>query len=310
MAIHTLEPTEATRHGWYSRDHEPVLTIDPGDTVRLSPLDCWWSAGPHPTGTAPPDWPREPGWQDGTGHALEGPIAVRGAEPGMVLEVRIDRLVPGRWGNTAAGGYPGPHNARYGFEREGAVLHWDLDPDALTGRNQLGHRVALKPFLGVIGMPPDAPGRHSTIPPRRTGGNLDCRDLVAGSTLYLPIEVPGALLSAGDGHAAQGDGETGGTAIECPLELAELTVGLREDLPLTGPVARTAEGWLTLGLGDTLDEATADALEGMFALLHRLHGVSRAEAFALAGVVVDLRVTQIVNQTVGVHAVLPDGALG
>lgn len=313
MATHRLDPSPATRHGWYSRELAPVLVVDPGDTVRLSTLDCWWAAGPY-AGQPVPQWPREEGYEEGTGHALEGPIAVRGARAGMVLEVHVGTLVPAAWGTTFAGGYASPHNTRYRLVDEPhAALTWELDWDpeqaAGTGKDQFGHQVALRPFLGVLGMPPGLPGRHSTIPPRRTGGNLDCKDLVAGSTLYLPVEVDGALFSAGDGHAAQGDGEVGGTAIECRMELAELTLGLRDDLPLTGPAARTAEGWLTFGLGDTVDEATQEALEGMVALLHRLHGVSRAEAFALASVVVDLRITQIVNATVGVHAVLPDGAL-
>jgi acetamidase/formamidase len=179
----------------------------------------------------------------------------------------------------------------------------------MTGRNQHGHAVVLRPFLGVIGMPPDEPGEHSTIPPRPHGGNLDCKELVVGSTLYLPIPVDGALVSVGDGHAAQGDGEVSGTAIECPMDRVELTLGLRDDLSLIGPVAHTPAGWLTMGLGDTLDDAAFMALESMFALLARLHGLARVDAIALASVAVDLRVTQIVNQVVGAHAVLPPGAI-
>ena len=172
--------------------------------------------------------------------------------------------------------------------------------------NQHGHAVALRPFLGVLGMPPPEPGEHSTIPPRRWGGNLDCRELVAGATLFLPVPVAGALLSAGDGHARQGDGEVGGTAIECPMARVELRLDLRRDLPVGGPVALTPDGsWLTMGLGATLDEAAHRALDAMFALLGERHGLSRAEAVALASVVVDLRVTQLVNQVVGAHAVLP-----
>jgi len=179
----------------------------------------------------------------------------------------------------------------------------------MTGRNQHGHTVALRPFMGILGMPPAEPGRHSTVPPRTHGGNLDCRDLVAGSTLLLPVPVDGALFSVGDGHAAQGDGEVGGTAIECPMDRVRLTFDLRDDVPVTGPVARVAEGWLTIGLGDTLDEAAAAALDSMYALMKHLHGVDRPDAVALASVVVDLRVTQIVNQVVGIHAVLRDGAI-
>jgi acetamidase/formamidase len=189
------------------------------------------------------------------------------------------------------------------------VHRWTLDPVAGTGRNQHGHTVALRPFLGVIGMPPAEPGRHSTIPPRPHGGNLDCRELVAGSTLWLPIPVDGALLSVGDGHAAQGDGEVSGTAIECPMDRVDLTLSTVDDFPVTGPVARTPAGWVTMGLGYTVDDAVFEALNAMFDLLGRLHGVSRPDAVALASVAVDVRVTQIVNRTVGAHAVLPPGAL-
>ena len=152
-----------------------------------------------------------------TGHALLGPIEVRGARAGQTLSVRVDELVPGDWGET--------------FDDAGTRVQWEL-------RDGLGHTggrtVQLAPFLGVLGMPPAEPGVHSTRPPRPTGGNIDCKELVAGTTLYLPIAVDGALLSAGDGHGAQGDGEVSGWAIECPVE-GRLTLDVRDDLALSGP---------------------------------------------------------------------------
>ena len=285
-----------------------MLTVDPGETVRYRTLDAWWSAGPYAGGSFD-ERPRVPQYQPDAGHALVGPVAVRGARPGTTLEIRIDTVVPASWGTTVAGGWPSAVNQRYRIEDAGVVHTWDLDVTAMTGRNQHGHTVALRPFLGVLGMPPAEPGRHSTTPPRPHGGNLDCKELVAGSTLWLPVPVDGALFSVGDGHAAQGDGEVSGTAIECPMDRVELTLDVRDDLPLTGPVAHTPAGWLTIGLGATLDDAAFDALESMFALLGRLYGVTRPDAVALASVAVDLRVTQVVNQVVGVHAVLPPGAL-
>ena len=161
--------------------------------------------------------------------------------------------------------------------------------------------------MGVMGMPPDEPGEHSTIPPRACGGNLDCRELVTVSTLYLPIAVDEALFSCGDGHAAQGDGEVSGTAIECPMQRVELAFGLSE-LELTTPIAHTPAGWITLGLGDTLDDAAYRALDAMLQLLGRRHGLSRRDALACASIHVDLRVTQMVNRVVGVHALLRAGA--
>jgi acetamidase/formamidase len=158
-------------------------------------------------------------------------------------------------------------------------------------------------------MPPAEPGVHSTQPPRACGGNIDCKELVAGTTLFLPIPVDGALLSAGDGHAAQGDGEISQLAIEAPVDRARLTLTVRQDLPLTMPIAWTPDAWLTFGFDEDLDEAAALAIEGMLDLMGREHGFERREALAYASVVVDLRVTQMVNRARGVHARLPHGAL-
>jgi acetamidase/formamidase len=303
---YSLEPDRRTLHGHFSRDLPPVLTVDPGDSVRLRTLDAWWTSDPY-KGDTVDERPRVPEYREGFGHALTGPIEVRGARPGDVLEVRIDAIVPGAWGTCAL---PQPAlNARYGLQEQETFQIWDLDPVTMTGRNRRGHTVRLRPFLGVMGMPPPEPGLHATFPPRRCGGNLDCKELVQGTTLYLPVSVPGALFSAGDGHAAQGDGEVAGTAIECPMERVDLTLGLRSDWSIDGPVAQTPAGWITMGLAETLEEATQRALDSMFALLNRLHGVSRADAVMLASIAVDLRITQIVNGTVGVHAVLPSGAI-
>ncbi len=294
-------------HGFFAADLAPVATVEPGETVRFATLESGWSPEPFDV-TDLAGRRRHPAWTPESGHALSGPVAVRGARAGQVLRIRIEAVEPGGWGTTYANARPTPFNERYGLTGS-AVHRWTLDPVAGVGRNQHGHTVALRPFLGVIGMPPAGSGRHSTIPPRAHGGNLDCRELVAGSTLWLPVPVDGALLSVGDGHAAQGDGEVGGTAIECPMDRVDLTLSTVDDFPVAGPVARTPAGWVTMGLGDTLDDAVFAALDAMFDLLGRLFGVSRPDAVALASVAVDVRVTQIVNQTVGAHAVLPPGAL-
>lgn len=311
MAHHTIEPGERTLHGAFSRELAPALTIDSGDTVRFRTLDSDWNLAPRRSTHYPekPEqwWPRRPGHEQG--HALCGPVAVRGAEPGMTLAVHIGAVRPGRWGFTAVGGWPHPVNARLGVEQEGTYLLWTLDPDALRGHDQHGHSVALQPFLGIMGMPPAEPGLHSTVPPRTTGGNLDCKELVAGSTLYLPIAVPGGLFSCGDGHARQGDGESAVTAIECPIEAADLTFELLPELRLNAPRANTPGGWVTFGLHQDLNEAALLALEGMVGLLGELHGLGRRQALGLASVVTDLRITQIVNGVRGVHALLPHGAI-
>ena len=283
---HELPLERSTVHGHFSRDLAPVLSVDPGDSVVFRSLNARWH------------WDEECDYFDARdpeldgGHALNGPVEVRGARAGQTLVVGVDEVTPRGWGVTFSGGEP------YG---------WALRDGSAT--DELGTTVAVAPFLGVIGMPPPEPGVHSTRPPRRWGGNIDCKLLVAGTTLYLPVPVDGALLSAGDGHAAQGDGEVSGTAIECPLERAQLTLDLRDDLDLRMPVARIADAWVTFGFDEDLDTAAQLALETMLDLMKRELGIDRGRALALASVVVDLHVTQVVNVSKGVHAVLRDEAL-
>jgi acetamidase/formamidase len=309
--IHEIPLERRTLHGHFSPDLEPVLRIDPGDSVRFSTIDAGWGMeGGGPGGRDRPRFPdRDPAYD--SGHPLIGPIEVTGAQAAQTLAVTIDELRVGTYGFTDAAGWPSWLNDRLGVSGgETATLWWELDADAGTGRNQHGWEVDLHPFLGVIGMPPPAGGMwHSTTPPRRWGGNIDCAELVAGSTLFLPIPVDGALLSLGDGHARQGDGEVSALAIECPMAAAQVTVDIRPDLELDQPIARTKDAWLTFGFDEDLDDALARALDGMLALMEREHGISRRDGLALASVAVDLRVTQVVNAAKGVHAVLRDDAV-
>ena len=283
MALHELLDVSLLR-GHFSRELVPAVTVDPGDRIRISTPNAGWSVG-RDENVARPDPELD------TGHALAGPVEVRGARAGQTLVVRIDDVTPGAWGVT--------------FSEPPNRIDWELGDGVGRGA---GREVRLAPFLGVLGMPPDEPGTHSTIPPRRCGGNIDCKELVAGTTLFLPISVDGALFSAGDGHAAQGDGEVSGTAIETPVE-ATLTLDVRDDLPLEWPVARLDGAWLSFGFDEHLGLAAKIAVDGMLDLMVREHGVSRADALGLASVVVDLRVTQVVNEVLGVHAVLRDDAL-
>jgi acetamidase/formamidase len=307
MASYTIEPERRTLHGSFSRDYEPILTIEPGDTVIFRTLDASWSQE-GPGYPRPKIEFRRP--DHDSGHALCGPVAIRGAEPGMTLKIGIDAIQIGDWGWSVAGGWDCDVNRRLGLTRNQAYrLDWTLDPARLTGRDQYGREIALRPFMGVMGMPPAEPGIHPTAPPRVTGGNMDCKELVAGTTLYLPIAVEGGLFSVGDGHAVQGDGEVSVTAIECPMERVELTFDLLPDLKLTTPRAETAAGWITLGFNQDLDEAAFIALEAMLDLIQERHGLERQDALALASLIVDLRVTQIVNGVRGVHALLPNTAL-
>jgi acetamidase/formamidase len=307
--VHELPFERRTVHGHFSRDLPPVLSIDPGDSVSFSTPDAGWGIGPpsDDAGTREQFGPRDP--ELDAGHPLLGPIEVPGAAPGSTLAVHVDELRVGSWGLTDAGGWASPLNERLGVA-EGDVrrLIWRLDAEAGSGRDQLGRTVSLRPFLGVMGMPPPEPGIHSTHPPRRWGGNIDCAELGEGATLYLPVPVDGALFSAGDGHARQGDGEVSQLAIEAPMERARLTISLG-DIELENPIARIDGAWLAFGFDEDLDEAAAQAVDGMLELMRREHGFERRDALALASVVVDLRITQLVNGVKGVHAVLRDDAL-
>jgi len=304
MATYKIEPNENTLHGFFSRDLAPILTIDSGDTVHFKTIDAEWGLENFnvtlvdPEKGPPPRKTGETNIEGLMGHALCGPVFIRGAEPGMTLAIHIDSIQTGTWGWTVGGKTP-----------EGQVLHlWELDPDQLRGRNHLGHQINLHPFMGVMGMPPAEEGQHSTNPPRVTGGNIDCKELVEGTILYLPIAVKGGLFSTGDGHAAQGDGETSKTAIECPIEDAALTFHLHPELNIPTPRAWTPTSWLTFGFDESLNVAARIALEAMHELMVEKRNITRADAVALASVVVDLRITHIANKVFGIHAVLAHDA--
>jgi acetamidase/formamidase len=306
MARHRLDPSPSTTVDVFSRELPPALTVESGDTIVLRSLDASGHLEPQtfPGETVPTMLSR---WR---GHCLTGPIAVRGAQPGEVLAVRFLSLQPDTWGYTTAGARDNPLTRRLGLhEGPPARLLWRIDPQSGSATSHLGHTVRIAPFHGVTGVAWDEPGEHSTIPPRAVGGgNIDCRELVAGSVLYLPVAVPGALLSIGDGHAAQGDGEVAGTAIECGMT-TEVRLDIVTDRPVTGVHAETPAGHITFGFSPDLNAAMGDALDAMLTWLQARYAVDKATALALASPVLDLRVTQVANVSWGVHAVLPMGAI-
>src|SRR5688572_28068805 len=170
MATYLVEPTRDTLHGAFSRDRAPVLTVEPQDRVAFRTLDAGWATdGPEPSA---PKF-EAPGPERGDGHALCGQVAISGAEPGMMLEVQIGTIRPGPWGWSVAGGWDSPLNRRLGVVEGKRRHHWSFDHERRLGRNQYGHTVALRPFMGVMGMPPDEPGLIPTLAPRPQGGNLD-----------------------------------------------------------------------------------------------------------------------------------------
>ncbi len=309
MALFTFEPDVSNIHGRYARQMAPVLTVEPGDTVRFRTPDVTWGLEQHrDAGSRRIIEPRDIGIEGGP--AMCGPVAVKGAQPGMALELRFEAIEPGDWGWTwvGPGHFTGALRASLGMEPDAErMMRWRLDADAGIGINEQGHRVTLAPFMGTVGVSPgeDRTGWH----PSACGGNMDCKLLTAGSTLWLPIRVPGALFSIGDGHARQGDGEVGGSAIECPMRRVDVGVGLRSDLKLTAPLARTSQGWVTVGVAEDLDAAIAMAMGAMLDWMVIRLGVDRVDALALASVAVDLRLTQVVNGVRGVHAVWPEDAI-
>jgi acetamidase/formamidase len=301
-----LEPAPGTTTDVFSRDARPVLTVSAGERLVVGSLNA--AGHTEPQRVPGEDVPRM--FSEHRGHCLTGPIEVTGAEPGQVLAVRLIALRPAGWGFTTAAARDNRLTRRLGLAGgPPSSLLWEIDADAGFAACDRGYRVPIAPFLGVVGMPPDEPGEHSTVPPRAEGGgNIDCRELVAGSTLYLPVTVPGAMLCLGDGHAAQGDGEVAGTAIECGMT-TELQLDLTAAPPVPGIHAVTPAGRITFGFSEDLNEAMGDALDAMLAWMTALLGVDKAAALALASPAVSLRVTQVANGVWGVHAILPDGVL-
>jgi acetamidase/formamidase len=314
-----------TLHTNWDRARPPRLVIDPGETVVIETLEASWGAiarevaeGAKTLGdpdviaavaaSATPAPSPDPNAAM-PGHALTGPIAINGAEPGDTLVVKIEEIALGSWGWTACG--PEGNGLLQHVVSEPTLYVWDLRNPARAPFAP-GISVPLAPFCGVMGVAPGETGPLSTIPPRPAGGNLDIRALTAGATLYLPVQVEGALFSVGDVHAAQGDGEVSGTAIETSASV-RLTFDLRKGEGLTSP-RYLAPGsgqpdgpWFAaVGADPDIWEASRQALRGVLDYLRTEHHLGDAEAVILASVCVNLRINQVVNnRTATVSALLP-----
>ncbi len=308
--IHELKASPATVHrGFFDASLAPVLTIDSGDIVRLETATGnprYFEKLGVPKEKIPAELYAVYEGVEGTGrgdHTLNGPIAIRGAEPGDMIEIRI-RSVDVRLPIAGQGFVPNrgllPDEFPYAKDR---VLWIDLARK--TVEYAPGVVVPVKPFWGVIGVaPPPGMGRVPSGPPNVFGGNLDNRDLGAGSTLYLPVFVPGARLSIGDGHAVQGYGEVALSAVETSLK-GEVQVLLHKGRTLRWPRAETATHYITMGLDADLDEAARIATREMLDFLVATKGLSREDAYLLASAAMDLVVTQAVDGTKGIHAMMP-----
>jgi acetamidase/formamidase len=307
MAQHTVRVTPSTvQYGYFAADAKPVLTVKSGEVVTMDTI-C---AIPElqQLGAAPDDPMRELKEVDanvkdkGPGpHVLTGPVAIEGAQPGDVLQVEILEIrlrSPYGWMMIEPGAGSLPDEFPY--------LRRKLVP--LDERNKIaefapGIRIPVHPFFGNLGVAPPE-GRLNSAPPAYNGGNMDNKWLVAGTKLYLPVQVPGAMFSVGDGHAAQGDGEVCITAIETNLTgVFRFTV--RKDMKLRWPRAETPTHIITMGLHESLDQAALRATREMIDYLTTERGLSRDDAYMLTSAAVDLHVTEVVDGVKGVHATLP-----
>jgi acetamidase/formamidase len=314
MTSHHLPASVETCHwGHFDARQPAVLRVASGDTVTIDSVSGGPDALPPPGFHVPPELldihARSP--RSVPGHILTGPVWVEGAEPGDTLEVRVlDVQLRTDWGYNVIRPLAGTLPEEFDSAR---MLTLPLDATRMTARMPWGLQLPLHPFFGVMGVAPPAHwGRISTIVPRAHGGNLDNKELGPGSSLYLPVHVPGALFSCGDGHAAQGDGEVCTTAIETALRGSfQLVLHKRAPgaAPLAYPRGATAAHWITMGMAPSLDQCLAIALRDMIQLLGELGGLSREDAYTLCSLAVDFRVTQTVNTHRGVHAMLAKSLL-
>jgi acetamidase/formamidase len=303
---HLVASAETTHTGYFDAGTPPVLRIRSGDTVVLDTLMLL--DGQVRFGMTLEELlaARQSYVERRVGpHTLTGPIFVEGAEPGDVLEVGIQRLRTIDWGvNYHLPGRLGAGALPEDFPG-GRLRTIRLDLARMEAEVCRGVVVPLRPFLGIMGVAPKAGERRGSAAPDYFGGNLDCKELVAGTRLYLPVSVPGALFSTGDAHAAQGDGEVNVTAIETAMEEAVLQLTVRKDMALERPLGETDTHWIAMGFHPDLDEAVKVALREALRFMATTRGLVPEDAYAVASLAVDLRVTQVVDGHKGIHAMIP-----
>ena len=311
--VHAVPSTKETvRLGVFDANLPPVLTIDSGDIISFP--DTW----SHFLNEMQPGVPVDtlaklrvsnPGRGP---HSIIGPIAVNKAEPGDVLEIRFQTIRPYEWGAV----FNNPGSLGTGLlpqdYAQGQIKYVDLDLGTMQGKFMPNITVPLKPFQGTFGLappdgyfPPLSPGVTSSVPPGPHGGNIDLNELSEGSTLYLPVWKPGALIYTGDSHAVQGDGEISLTALETRMKEVRVQVILHKQKNLAWPVAETNSHWIALGLDKDLNVAMALAARNAIKFLAAQAKISELDAYALCSIAVSFRVTQVVDIVRGVHALIP-----
>ena len=293
---HTLH---ALHHHWcWNNQLAPALEVAPGDNISITTLESsGGQIGPASSveDVAQMDFSRV--------NPVTGPIFIDGAEPGDVVTITINDMAPSGIGWTAV--IPEFGLLADQFEKPALKL-WRYETHrSADARYSDVARVFIQPMLGAVGLAPAAPGDHDILPPRRVGGTLDIRDIGPGSTLFLPVEVEGGLLSVGDTHAAQGDGEVCGTGLESAIDI-DITLGLRKQEPLCSPrvdidnrVVRTLDSCgfhVTTAIGEDLMQGARDAVSAMIELLMGEHGLGAEDAYMLCSLCADLRISEIVNR--------------
>jgi acetamidase/formamidase len=313
--VHQLPATPATvAYGYYWSEAKPAIRVNSGDIVEVETMLTNSPTGLERMGVKPEDIPQnlrdivtqDTGSLKGPGgHILTGPIYVEGADSGDVLEVRILSItLPIAYGYNGCSGF-----VRELCEVRGSKLVL-MDRDKMTAEVAPGITVPIRPFWGSMGVAPAASlGRMSSNPPSRHAGNLDNRELVAGTTLYIPVFVKGALLELGDGHAAQGDGEVDQTAIETNLR-GRIQLVVRKDMKLEWPRGETPTHWITMGTDTSLVVATKTAIREMVKFLQETKGITQTQAYQAASMAADLHITQLVDGNVGVHMMIAKKYLG
>lgn len=300
---------ETCHWGYFDATRQPVASVPSGTEVTINSVsggpDVLPGAGFH----VPPELLElhAAGVPAVPGHILTGPVAIEGASAGDVLQIDIlDVSLRQDWGYTYAKPLSGTLPLDF-TERHGMTL--PLDAKAGEATLPWGKKLTLAPFFGVMAVaPPVSWGRISTIEPRAHGGNLDNKELIAGTTLYLPIFNEGALFSCGDGHGAQGDGEVCVTAIETALQ-GRFRLTVRRDLDITYPEAETPTHLITMGMHADLDVCVEIALRRMIQVVSKGAGISKAEAYMLCSLAGNLRITQTVNREKGVHMMMEKALL-
>ena len=311
--VYQLDATPTTvAWGYYDAAAKPALRIKSGESVRVHTLITSSPTRLEAAGVAAKDVEKDlrdiyeqvkehgPG-----GHILTGPIYVEGAEPGDVLEIRFQKIelaIP--YAYNGFGPRSGFIPEDYPYAKTKII---PLDGKRMVAKFATGIEIPLHPFFGSVGdAPPPASGKLNSAPPSLQGGNLDNKSLVAGTTLYLPVYVPGALLEIGDGHAGMGDGEVDITALETSL-YGTVQLVVRKDLHFTWPRAETPTEYISMGMNQDWNEAAKQALREMIDFLGKEKGLSKDDAYMLCSVAGDLHVTQLVDGNKGAHVAMPKG---